>query len=189
MPVYIGLLRAVNLGGNTQVSMEALRSLLSRMGLADVRTVLQSGNAVFTSDETNEGKLEKRLEDRTEKELGLRTDFFVRTADEWDSIVRGNPYRQEERTSPNHLVVTVLKEVPPNEGWTRLDSAIRGPERVKGRGRHAYIVYPDGIGRSRLTAAVIEKNLGTRGTSRNWNTVLKLAAIAASAGAANRAAH
>jgi len=178
MPVYVGLLRAVNLGGETQVSMEALRSLLSRMGLDGVRSLLQSGNVVFRSDERNEGKLENQLEETVAKDLGLRTDFFVRTSDEWQSIILGNPFTREAKEAPNHLVVTVLKDTPPKEGWKRLDTAIRGSERVRGVGRHAYIVYPDGIGRSRLTAALIEKNLGARGTSRNWNTVTKLAAIA-----------
>jgi uncharacterized protein (DUF1697 family) len=63
---------------------------------------------------------------------------------------------------------------------TALQKAIVGREIVRAQGRSAYIVYPDGIGRSKLTAAMIEKKLGTRGTGRNWNTVLKLAALASS---------
>ena len=55
-----------------------------------------------------------------------------------------------------------------------LQKAIVGREVVRAKGRCAYIVYPDGIGRSKLTGALIEKKLGTRGTARNWNTVLKL---------------
>ena len=47
-------------------------------------------------------------------------------------------------------------------------------------GRQAYLVYPDGVGRSKLTVGVIERWLGSRGTGRNWNTVLKLQALAAS---------
>ena len=58
-----------------------------------------------------------------------------------------------------------------------LQAAIKGPEIVRGEGRQAYIFYPDGIGRSRLTAAVIEKHLRSRATGRNWNTVLKLGAL------------
>jgi uncharacterized protein (DUF1697 family) len=59
-----------------------------------------------------------------------------------------------------------------------VQAAITGSEIVRGDGRHLYIVYPDGIGRSRLTNALLEKKLGIRGTARNWNTVLKLAAFA-----------
>ena len=60
-----------------------------------------------------------------------------------------------------------------------LQAAIGGPEVVRAEGRHAYIVYPNGIGRSRLTGSLIEAQLGTRGTARNWNTILKLADLAA----------
>jgi len=178
MPVYIGLLRAVNLGGATQVGMEPLRTLLSRMGLEEVHSLLQSGNVVFRSTETNGSALEKRLEERVARDLGVRTDIFVRTSAEWDSVISGNPFVREAKADPGHLLVTALKNAPAREAWKKLDAAIQGRERVRGVGRHAYIVYPDGIGRSRLTAAVIEENLGARGSSRNWNTVTKLAALA-----------
>jgi uncharacterized protein (DUF1697 family) len=62
-----------------------------------------------------------------------------------------------------------------------LQSAIAGRETVRAKGREAYITYPDGMGRSKLTTALIEKHLGCRGTARNWNTVLKLAAAAGAA--------
>ena len=71
-----------------------------------------------------------------------------------------------------------LKAAPPPEAVAALQGSIAGRELVRAVGRQAYVVYPDGIGRSRLTNAVIEKRLGTRGTGRNWNTVLKLAALA-----------
>ena len=59
-----------------------------------------------------------------------------------------------------------------------IQDAITGPEIIRGDGRHLYIVYPDGIGKSRLTNIFLEKKLGIRGTARNWNTVLKIAALA-----------
>jgi uncharacterized protein (DUF1697 family) len=61
-----------------------------------------------------------------------------------------------------------------------LQQAITGREVVRANGREAYIVYPDGIGRSRLTTALIEKKFGTRGTARNWNTAVKIAVLASS---------
>lgn len=189
MPVYVGLLRAVNLGGGTQVRMEALRTVLSRTGLEDVQSLLQSGNVVFRSDVVDGGALERQLEARVEEDLGLRTEVFVRTADEWSEILSENPFPREAKEGPNHLVVTVLKEVPAKGAWEALNAAITGREEARRGRRHAYIVYPDGIGRSRLTAALIEKCLGTRGTSRNWNTVTKLAAVADGLRGTRRAGH
>ncbi|MGD0587536.1 MAG: DUF1697 domain-containing protein [Thermoplasmata archaeon] len=177
MTVYVGLLRAVNLGGSTQVSMDALRTLLAQMGLEGVRTLLQSGNVVFRSHARDPAVLERQLQDRVARDLKVRTDFFLRSSEAWSSIVRANPFPREADAAPGYLVVTALKDAPTPENWKALDAAIRGPERVRGIGREAYIVYPNGQGRSRLTIALIERSLGTRGTSRNWNTVTKLAHI------------
>ena len=93
-------------------------------------------------------------------------------------MVAGNPFPEEAERDPSHLLVIFLKEAPDRKDVMALQSAIKGREVVRAKGRHAYVVYPDGIGRSRLTSALIEKKLATRGTGRNWNTVLKLGAAA-----------
>jgi len=72
----------------------------------------------------------------------------------------------------------VLKATPVSGALRQLAAGLTGPEIVRVRGRQAYIFYPEGIGRSRLSAALLERRLGTRGTGRNWNTVLKLAELA-----------
>jgi len=179
MPVYVGLLRAVKLGGNSPLNMEALRAVLSRDGLERVQSFLQSGNVVFRSGKGSAADLEALIEKRVAADLRVRTLVFLRTAEEWSAIVARNPFPREAEVDPSHLVVTVLKNAPSKEAWRRLDSAPHDSERCSGAGRHAYIVYPDGIGRSRLTLIAIEKALGTPGTSRNWNTVRKLASISA----------
>jgi uncharacterized protein (DUF1697 family) len=56
-------------------------------------------------------------------------------------------------------------------------AAIEGPERLQADGRHLYMVFPEGIGRSKATV-IVGKMLGPGGTARNWNTVQKLAALA-----------
>ena len=175
--IYIALLRAINLAGRSQVSMSDLRELFTTLGFADVRTMLQSGNVVFRSRVRSGAQLERRLETETAKHL-LQTDYFVRSADEWRGIVADNPFREEAVRDPGHLTVTFLKKAPSRQDVDALQAAIKGREIVRPGSRHAYIIYPDGIGRSRLTSAMIEKMLGARGTGRNWNTVLKLAGLA-----------
>jgi uncharacterized protein (DUF1697 family) len=175
--VQIALLRAVNLGAHNKVGMNDLRALLEALGMGDVRTVLQSGNVVFRSD-APAPKLEDVLQRAAAARLGLETDVFVRTAAEWRAIIDRNPFPQEARRDPGHLLVMVLKTAPDRRAVNALQSAIAGREVVRASGRHAYVVYPDGTGRSRLTSAFIEKKLGTRGTGRNWNTVVKLGALA-----------
>jgi uncharacterized protein (DUF1697 family) len=180
MPVFVGLFRAVNLGGSTQLRMTALAELLRRRGFEDVHTLLQSGNVVFRSAAAGPMRLERILEDAVSDAFGLSTDVFVRTAAEWRAIVNQNPFPRQAEEDPAHLVVATLKRAPVAEEWAALQAAIPGKEEVQPSGRHAYIVYPDGIGTSKLTAALIERKLRTRGTSRNWNTVRKLDQLASS---------
>jgi uncharacterized protein (DUF1697 family) len=174
---YIGLLRAVNLGGYNQVPMSALRDLLTRAGFDDPRTLLQSGNIVFGCERRAAAELERLLETKVERRLEVATDFFVRTAEEWQEIVARNPFVKQARGDPGHLVLMVFKDRPSVECVQELQAAITGSEVLRVDGTHAYIVYPNGIGHSRLTNSLIEKKLRTRGTGRNWNTVLKLHAL------------
>jgi uncharacterized protein (DUF1697 family) len=177
--VYIALLRAVNLGGATRVSMASLRDRLAQSGLEDVRTILQSGNVVFRSPSGNAAAVERSLNSKLAPSLGARTEFFVRSRSEWSELVAQNPFPREAEIDPGHLLVAVLRDAPPPTAWRDLQAAIPGREQVRGAGRHGYIVYPDGVGRSKVTPTFIETRLGTRSTSRNWNTVRKLEALAA----------
>jgi uncharacterized protein (DUF1697 family) len=175
---YVALLRAINLAGINRVGMADLRQCLAGAGMEDVRTLLQSGNVVCRSDVRSPARLETIMKDVAKRELGVETEFFVRSAAEWGAVIDGNPFPNEAKTDPGRLIVTALRDPPAAEQLAALRAAIRGREVVEVNGRHAYIVYPDGMGRSKLTMALLERRLATRGTARNWNTVLKLGALA-----------
>ena len=174
---HIALLRAVNLPGHNKIGMADLKALVIRLGFTDAQTLLQSGNIVFSGGTKTTASLEQTLERAAAKQLGLETDFIVRTAKEWRAIVDANPFPREAKDDPSHLVAVILKDDVSAANVVALQKAIVGREVVRATGRCAYIVYPDGIGRSKLTSALIEKKLATRGTARNWNTVLKLGAL------------
>jgi uncharacterized protein (DUF1697 family) len=176
--VHVALIRGINVGGHKAVAMSDLRDLLAGLGFEGARSLLQSGNLVFRCSEHTDAGLERLLELEAEKRLGLHADFLIRSAKEWGEVVARNPFRKEAERDPSHLVVMFLKEAPNAKDVTAVQAAIAGPEIVRADERHLYIVYPAGIGKSRLTNALIEKKLGIRGTARNWNTVLKLAALA-----------
>jgi uncharacterized protein (DUF1697 family) len=177
--IYIALFRGINVGGRAQVSMAGLRDVAASAGCTDARILMQSGNLVCRSGVRTSTALERRLEAEAKARLGPRPDVFVRSAAEWKEVVAANPFREEALRDPGHLLVMFLKMPVVPANVATLQSAITGREVVRARGRQAYIVYPDGIGRSRLTGALVEKTLGTRATGRNWNTVLKVAAVAA----------
>ncbi|HEY8966054.1 MAG TPA: DUF1697 domain-containing protein [Candidatus Methylacidiphilales bacterium] len=170
---HVALLRGINVGGKTTLPMADLRALLEAEGLGDVKTLLQSGNALFRAKA--DAALESRLEKAAAKRFGRPIDFFVRKQAEWEKLVAGNPFAKEAAADPGHLVVLALKADPSKETLAALKAAIKGPEYFAPGDRSLYLVYPDGIGRSKLTPALLEKHLGP-GTARNWNTVQKIAA-------------
>jgi uncharacterized protein (DUF1697 family) len=178
MTTYIGLLRAINLAGRNMVAMGALRDMLTGLGFADPRSLLQSGNVLFQCRPRAAAPLEKMLEAELKKRFAVDTDFTIRTADEWAALVERNPFPQEARRDPGHLLCFCLKSDTSASSAKALQAAVKGREVVRADGRQAYIYYPDGVGRSKLTSALIEKHLGARGTGRNWNTVLKLLELA-----------
>lgn len=179
MATYIALLRGINVGGNKLVSMAELRALAETLGLEAPQTVLQSGNLVFRGKKQATATLERTLERAVAAELGVECDFLVRTAAEWDAIIAANPFPDAATRDPSHFLVMCFKGSPTAAQALVLRSAIKGREVVQLDGRQAYLMYPDGLGTSKLTNTIIESKLGARGTMRNWNTVLKLKALAA----------
>lgn len=160
--------------------MSALRELADDLGFVDATTLLQSGNLVFEDPKRRApAKLEQLLEAAVAKKCGVSTEIFVRDATEWAAIVAANPFPAEAKKDPGHLVVACGRETIALDRVEALQRAIVGRERVRAVGRELYTFFPDGIGRSKLTAAFVARHLGTGGTGRNWNTVQKVAALLA----------
>ena len=155
--------------------MAELREVLTAEGFGEVRTLLATGNVLLDTDARG-GKLEERLESILADRFGLKTDVLVRTPAEWARAVEDNPFPDAAKSDPAHLVIMPLKSHPGAGALESLRSAISGPEEVEVIGDTAYLWYPDDIGHSKLTAAVIDRKLGVRGTGRNWNTALKILA-------------
>lgn len=177
MPNLIALLRGINVGGNNLISMSDLKEHLATLGFDNPRTLLQSGNVVFSHSARKSADLEKTLAMETEKRFKAAVDYFVRSPKEWEEMIDHNPFPKEAVADPGHLVVVVLKKTPEPAAFKALQEAIVGPEVIQIWQDYLYAYYPAGMGKSKLTNAVIERKLGTRGTARNWNTVLKIASI------------
>jgi uncharacterized protein (DUF1697 family) len=158
--------------------MSHLRDFVIELGFSEARTLLQSGNLVFRGDGRTGAALEQLLETEAAERLGLQADFLVCSVDEWKDVVTRNPFPKEAERDPSHLVVMFLKSAANPKNVSAVQEAIAGRETIRADGKQLYIVYPDGIGRSRVSNVFLEGKLGIRGTARNWNTVLKLAALA-----------
>lgn len=170
---YVVLLRGINVGGNKRIKMADLRSALVRAGIDDPSTLLQSGNVVFNSNAPG-GTITDIVEATIEGEFGFHCDVIVRTDQDLEAITTKHPFTGDQLTDPRMAHVVFLRGAPDRPGFDELRIANQGPEEMTLDGRELYIHYPDGSGSSRLTGKVIEKCLGTSGTARNWNTVLKI---------------
>jgi uncharacterized protein (DUF1697 family) len=173
MTVYVSMLRAVNVGGTSRIKMDALRAVYESIGLKDVRTLLQSGNVVFRSAIADRQKLVKRIRQEIERQLELDVEVILRTLAEIASIVERGPVLSPRADSAK-LHVMFLADVPDAGAQAALAKWHKGPEMLEMRGPEIYLYYPEGVGRSKLSGAVIESKLNTSGTARNWNTLQKV---------------
>jgi uncharacterized protein (DUF1697 family) len=173
MTVYVSMLRAVNVGGTSRIKMDALRAVYESIGLKDVRTLLQSGNVVFRSSIAAREQLVKRIRQEIERQLELEVEVILRTLAEIASIVERGPVLSPHADKAK-LLVMFLSAVPDAAAQAALVKWHKGPEMLELRGPEIYLYYPNGVGRSKLSNAVIENKLDVSGTSRNWNTLEKL---------------
>jgi uncharacterized protein (DUF1697 family) len=176
MSPHIALLRAVNVGGR-KVLKDDLLGLAKDLGFDDAKTLLASGNLVLWGKGASDAEMERRLEDGLEKRMGLRTDFMVRSPAELKTIIADNPWPDLATERPSHLVVNFLKHPVPAADVEVLRLAITGRERVEAHAKELYVDFIDGIGESMLDRDWKKTKRAPVGTARNWNTVLKLAAM------------
>jgi uncharacterized protein (DUF1697 family) len=172
----IVLLRGVNLGPRNRVAMPALRDLLAGAGFEDVRTYVQSGNVVLSSD-APPGRLAGQVRRLIAEGFGLELDVVVRTRDELAEVVRRDPL-SDVATDPRRYQVSFLSGELAPEAMRELEKLAAESERLVAIGRELYAWHPEGIGRSRLWARLAGRELGVPATARNWTTVQKLLAMA-----------
>jgi uncharacterized protein (DUF1697 family) len=174
MPTYIALLRGINVGGKNKVPMPELRTMLEEVGFSHVETLIQSGNCIFDGKKATLSNMETKLEKAFSSKFGFAAEFVTRSGDEWNSLLSQCAFPEFFEQRPNQGVVYFFKQPLDSEKVKKLKAAVVGSEQLKASRRELFATYPDGIGDSKLTIAVIDKQLGRRGTARNWNTIQKI---------------
>lgn len=179
MKTYIALFRGINVGGNNKLPMKELAVVLEGLGLQGIATYIQSGNVVFQGKAADPALLSKKIGTAIGKSHGFEP--WVRLLDmpTLEQVIQGNPYPEAESV-PGTLYVNFLATVPPQPNLEGLEKLRAASERFQLADDVLYLHAPDGIGRSKLAAA-LERLLGVPMTSRNWNTVRKLGELARAA--------
>lgn len=176
MPVFIAMLRGVNVGGNP-LKMEWLREACAELGFGEVRTYLQSGNVVLTS-KLGADSIGKKLKAKIDAQTRLPVPVVVRAAAEMAKIVAQNPFLKLKGIDPTRLYVTFLQQMPGKPDTTKLDKLAGTRDQYRLGGCEVYLHCPINYGQSKLSNTAIERILGSA-TTRNWNTVTALTAMAA----------
>ena len=172
MSTFVALLRGINVGGKNVLPMRELASDLRALGLENVRTYIQSGNAVFEVTGSVSKTLPVKIAARIEERHGFRPQVLIRSSDELQTAVDANPFPEAE-SNPKTLHVFFLASEVPSPDVASLDAAKSPSERFVLGDRVFYLHAPNGVARSKL-AANTEKYLGVPVTARNWRTVQKL---------------
>ena len=183
MATFIALLRAVNVGGYGKLSMADLRKLLEAAGYTRVETYIQSGNVVFDAKGTA-ASVGRAVETALEKHTGAAVDVIIRTPEDLDRVIAGNPFAAEAAADGARVHVVFLAGAAPagaKEGLQQIvDKYPQRRDRFHIAGDALYLHLPDGAADTKFTGKPVDRALGgVMGTARNWNTVLKLREMAA----------
>jgi uncharacterized protein (DUF1697 family) len=178
MPIYVAILRGINVSGQKLIKMERLRASLEDLGAGDVQTYIQSGNIVFKAAKQSSECLAKKITGKILSDFGFPVPVLIRTADEIAAVVRGNPFVQETEVDHSKLHVTFLSDTAPPAAEKPLAALAAKSERFQVCGRDIYLCCPDGYGNTKLSNSAIEKKLSLQATTRNWKTVNVLSEMA-----------
>jgi uncharacterized protein (DUF1697 family) len=172
--VHVALIRAVNLGATTTVSMADLKAGLEEAGASDVRTYLRSGNVVLTSP-LRPPKVAALVAGVVEDRAGFRPAVIVRSPAQLRAAVERDPFT-DRTDDPTRLHVFFCEKAPAAAALRAIDPERIAPDEIAHRGREIFGYFPNGIGRTKVP--LDEKSLGTALTARNLRTVRKLVELA-----------
>ncbi|TJV03427.1 MAG: DUF1697 domain-containing protein [Mesorhizobium sp.] len=179
MQTYVALLYSIILGEGRRVVMSDLKAMAENLGLKNVRTLVATGNLVFESEKTSIFALEKRLEAAFEQAFGRHVDIIVRRAGDWLKLASRNPFPRESVEAGDQVAVRVMRKPVAEDALSGLQAHAGEDEKVLLVGGDIWLVFSRERPSSRLLAAASHKRMGI-GTSRNWNTVRKLAEMVGS---------
>jgi len=177
VPVYVSLLRAVNVGGRNRLPMAGLRDCYADLGHGGVVTYLQSGNVVSQGPDRSAAALASKVTAALRDTFGIDVAVLVRTAAELDRLVAAMPFAPADPDDKS-LHVTFLPGRAPASAVAELEADRFLPDRARVRGREVYLQVPGRYGRTRLTNAYVERLVGAHATTRNWRTVTELCRLA-----------
>jgi uncharacterized protein (DUF1697 family) len=179
MPIYIALLRGINVSGQKPVPMAELQKLFETLGFKGAKTLIQTGNVVFRADNAKpDAALAGLIEKTIEKKFGFEVPVILRTLEELRAVLDGNPWRKKKPAESERVYISFLDKAPGKEGIKALAAVPSGDDEHIVRNSQVYLLIRGGYGKTKLSNALVEKKLKARATTRNLETSEKLIALA-----------
>ena len=171
MPIYVALLRGINIGPHKRIKMEKLRASCEGLGFEKVRTFIQSGNVVFKAAKLTGDCISKKLAGCILTDFGFSVEVIARSKDEMVAIIDANPFVGQSGIDVKKLHVVFLSEVPAAVAVEKLVSLTTAPDKVHPAGKEIYFYFPNGVSGSSLWKHPLDRVMSVPVTMRNWNTV------------------
>ena len=177
MKIYIAILRGINVSGHKLIKMEAFRKMLEELDFKNVKTYIQSGNAVFQFKETDTSKIEKKIAKKIQEVFGFEVPVMVKELDEIKIVFKNNPFLNKRKEDLTRLHVTFLNGEPAKENVDKIKEGNYVPDEFIFSGNNVYLFCPDGYGNTKLNNNFFENKLKLVATTRNWKTIGELVSM------------
>jgi len=174
MPIYISMLRGINVGGHKRIKMDQLRASFEALGFDQVKTYIQSGNVVFKTTKLSPAALSKRIEERILCDVGFPVSVISRSSDEMARTIERNPFLSGRGIDQEKLHVMFLSQAPAPAALKKLADLTAAPDQCQSSDREIYFYLPNGVSQSVLMKSPVDRILAIVTTTRNWRTVNSL---------------
>ena len=175
MPVYLSILRGINVSGKNKIKMEALKAMYKSLGFNNITTYIQSGNVVFESKPSI--NLAQEIEKKIADTFQFNVPVIIRTKEEINKVNAQNPFLNQVNIEADKLHVTYLSQLPSKESISTISTFNFSPDEFIIVGKEVYVYCPNGYGKTKLNNTFFEKKLKVQATTRNWKSTSKLGEI------------
>lgn len=177
MQTYISFLRGINVGGHKLINMKELQKVFENLQYKEVKTYIQSGNIVFKATEENEQVLAKQIAENIHTCFGFEVPVLVIRATTLSIILENNPFLKRLNAEEKKIYFTFLLQNPLQENIEKFDNQAFAPEEFLITDKVVYLYCSNGYGNTKLSNPFLEKLLKVQATTRNLQTVLKMAEL------------
>ena len=178
MNKVISILRGINVSGHNKIPMSELKSLYEELKFKNVTTYIQSGNVIFSTEQTDFTVLSKQIEKIIFKKYGFDAPVILRNINELQAIVNTNPFLKIKDIDIEKLHVSFLSNYPTKDYLEKIKTYHHESDVFIIKGKEAFVFCPNGYGKTKFTNIFFETKLKVTATTRNWRTINELLRIA-----------